>query len=369
MAQKPLVIDLSHYQVISSDLHGAAAQGVAGVIHKVTEGTTRVDPKVEARYSLAKDAGLLWGVYHFLRPGSIESQVDWFLSQKQVIDQDTLLVLDYEIEMVLLSDVLLFLQLVEKKSGQKPVLYSGSYLKDKINRGSKPGELTEYRLWIPQYSTRVVLPKGWDDWWLWQYTDKGKIDGINGPVDCNAYQGDARALRADWVINTNPPVVTFPDPPPPVNPLPDIPPPVEDPGNKPPPDPQVVYKEKASTWSKFCSAVAGFFSLVWSIITGWYASEFARPLIDRARDEAVKGLTIELLPQIGLLVLAVAVIGGVALFFLWLGFRIYDREKGRVAQINETKLRLAASPKLATVDLTNKPERSTAIRQVMGENS
>lgn len=49
-------------------------------------------------------------------------------------------------------------------------------------------------LWIAQYKTRKPdLPKGWSDWFIWQYTDGG--DGIahgvgSKEIDMNYYKGD-----------------------------------------------------------------------------------------------------------------------------------------------------------------------------------
>jgi GH25 family lysozyme M1 (1,4-beta-N-acetylmuramidase) len=77
---KPIVIDLSHHNVIPHDLNDARASGIAGVIHKVTDGLSFVDEKFNSRYSLARDANMLFGAYHFLRPGMIDTQqADRFL--------------------------------------------------------------------------------------------------------------------------------------------------------------------------------------------------------------------------------------------------------------------------------------------------
>src|SRR5262245_54459817 len=47
------------------------------------------------RRGSAMNAGLLWGAYHFLRPGSIPAQVDFFL-KIAAPDNATLLALDHE---------------------------------------------------------------------------------------------------------------------------------------------------------------------------------------------------------------------------------------------------------------------------------
>jgi lysozyme len=193
------VIDLSHNNVIAKDLVPARDAGVRGVIHKLSEGVSMTDPTVKARYTLSKDAGLLWGIYHFLRPGDIGQQVAHFLKkaeQLQVMDDSTLLACDFE-KTIPLVDVLHFLQAIETATERSPVLYSGNYLKDAGGAPACP-PIVRYRLWMPQYGPEAVLPKGFDSYWLWQWTDKGKVAGIGGSVDLNHFNGTDQQLAAEW---------------------------------------------------------------------------------------------------------------------------------------------------------------------------
>jgi len=194
------VIDLSHHNTVPSSLQPARDAGVWGVIHKLTEGTGFTDSKVGARYFLARDAGMLWGVYHFIRPGKIEQQAEYFVGRAdalEVADDDTLYVLDYEDAGVSLNDALTFMRRVEALTGRAPALYSGHVLKEAL--GGKPNaEISEYRLWLAQYSSAPTLPPGFDDYWLWQFSESGSVPGINPPVDVNAYDGTETDLRAEW---------------------------------------------------------------------------------------------------------------------------------------------------------------------------
>jgi lysozyme len=195
----PKVIDLSHNNTVAKDLQPAKAAGVLGVIHKVTQGEAMTDNTAKGRYQLAKNAGLLWGTYHFLAPGDIGRQIAYFLKKTEqlaVIDDDTLIACDFE-RTIPLIDVLHFLQAIEKATGREPVLYSGNYLKDAGGAPACP-PLVRYRLWMPQYGPKAVLPKGFDKAWLWQYTDKGKVAGIGGNVDLNHYEGTDQQLAAEW---------------------------------------------------------------------------------------------------------------------------------------------------------------------------
>jgi lysozyme len=73
----------------------------------------------------------LWGAYHFLRSGSIAAQVDFFL-KVAAPDDTTLLALDHEDIRVPLIDAKEFLLRVEDTVGRKPVLYSGSVIKEQL---------------------------------------------------------------------------------------------------------------------------------------------------------------------------------------------------------------------------------------------
>jgi lysozyme len=193
----PLVIDLSHWNGVDT-LADAKAAGIAGVIHKATEGSTYKDPTYAARRSEALSAGLLFGAYHFLRPGSMQQQADFFLSVSQP-DGATLLAADHEDAGVSLGDLKAFLRAVADRCGHLPILYSGYVIKQQVG-SSRDDELSRYALWLAQYTTgKPQWPTAtWPSWFLWQYSDKGKVAGINGDVDVNAFDGDAVDLMTVW---------------------------------------------------------------------------------------------------------------------------------------------------------------------------
>ena len=43
------------------------------------------------------------------------------------------------------------------------------------------------KLWIAAYvnANKPKLPKGWNNYWIWQYSCKGSVTGIKGNVDLN----------------------------------------------------------------------------------------------------------------------------------------------------------------------------------------
>src|SRR5262245_6134005 len=98
------VLDMSHYQPDPIDWARLKANGVIGIIHKATEGTGYVDNKLFSRAGAAMAAGLCWSTYHFLRPGSMKSQMDFYLSKVDPV-QGERVCLDYEDSGVSLSNL------------------------------------------------------------------------------------------------------------------------------------------------------------------------------------------------------------------------------------------------------------------------
>jgi len=197
--RSPNVIDLSHHNTLSS-LRGAKDAGVWGVIHKLTEGTGFRDSQAKHHIPLIREADLLVGLYHFIRPGNIDKQIDHFLANAiPYIDDYTLLCCDFEDAGVSLADVLHFLTIVEHRTYRSPVLYGGSVLKEAVKTdGVTAKRLTPYRFWLAQYGPTAKLPKGFDKLWLWQYSETGKMAGIAGNVDLNYFAGTQDELEAQW---------------------------------------------------------------------------------------------------------------------------------------------------------------------------
>jgi len=207
------VVDLSHHNGSNYDFDAARRSGIWGVIYKASEDTNYVDETYDGARKQAKAAGVLWGAYHFFRPGNVEAQAEHFVRTAEP-DQDTLLVLDHEDEGCSLDDVKQWLRSVEQKTGQRPCLYSGHVLKEQI--GDRHDEyLASCRLWMAQYGNDPEWPENWEYLWLWQYTD-----GVEGPTphnvpgigncDCNSWAGSNAELEASWSTSDSRPI---PEPP------------------------------------------------------------------------------------------------------------------------------------------------------------
>lgn len=200
----PKVIDLSHWDDVEDKFAGAVHAGMKGIINKVTEGYGSVDHSFGWRRQPAKDAGLLYGAYHFLRPGQIPRQVDWFL-QHVGDPAGLLLALDHEDRNVPLAGAQLFCQLLHNKLGRWPKLYSGFLIKEQINHADEHF-WKQIPLWLSHYNEKPVWPHIWAKPWLWQYTGDGsgpRPHGVPGilpafRLDMNSYDGTDAQLAQEW---------------------------------------------------------------------------------------------------------------------------------------------------------------------------
>lgn len=69
-----------------------------------------------------------------------------------------------------------------RNSGYKPGIYmTQSFLKDEIDYNS----VSNYNVWLASYTVNNQLPDFYKRYDIWQYTDNGRVAGINGAVDFN----------------------------------------------------------------------------------------------------------------------------------------------------------------------------------------
>ena len=167
---------------------------MAYVYLKATEGGTNVDSKYKQNIDLAHRYGLKVGSYHFYRARIPQkTQLENFMAQCRPGDQDLLPMIDVETKSGLETEefcdsLFKFLHLVEKAYRQKPLIYTGANFYDHYLLG----KLDSYKLMIAQYTKREPVLKDGRDFEMWQYTGKGKLNGINGYVDKSRFMGRHR---------------------------------------------------------------------------------------------------------------------------------------------------------------------------------
>ena len=164
---------------------------------KATEGISSVDPYFQRNWREAPKAGIVCGAYHYFIPKKSGLWQARFFLQTVKFDQGDLPPV-VDIEQLsgvspekMRTELLDFLNHIEKKTKVKPIIYSGLvFYKDYLK-----GHFDNYPLWIAHYY-KTDLKAGADaQWFFWQHSDKAKINGINHIVDFNAFKGDSLSFR------------------------------------------------------------------------------------------------------------------------------------------------------------------------------
>jgi GH25 family lysozyme M1 (1,4-beta-N-acetylmuramidase) len=145
----------------------------------------------------AKEAGLRVGAYFFSQALTIketDQEIAYMLDILGSTKLDMPLVLDWEIpadsartknmDARTLTDIQRhFCAQVEKK-GYTPMVYFNWHQSENLYYLS---ELEDYPFWLALYQDRMTYPWKVE---MWQYSDKGKVPGIQGNVDLNVYMPD-----------------------------------------------------------------------------------------------------------------------------------------------------------------------------------
>ncbi len=207
-------IDISHHQK-TIDLSKIETDFV---ICKATEGNGYTDECCDKFYQQAKKLGKKLGVYHFARPdlgNTPEAEADWFIKETKGYHKEAILILDWEPSGGQLSNVAwakAWLDRVYSKTGIKPIIYMSASPMKSYDWSSVVK--ADYGLWVANYGSNNGTAqesvfnkyplKHWSFYALWQYTSKGRLDGYNGNLDMNVFNGDESAWDK-YALNTSTP--------------------------------------------------------------------------------------------------------------------------------------------------------------------
>lgn len=187
-------IDVSHYQeeIDWDKVAGSTLDGdpVSFVFIKATEGKTILDEYFVYNYASARKQGMIRGAYHvFSSKSSAQEQAEFFCNVVELKERDLFPVLDIEqlgsyTPEALREGILDWMNIVEKHFGVTPILYTSYKFKTRYLNGP---EFDKYPYWIAHYYVSELEYTG--DWKFWQHTDKGTVDGIDGDVDIDVFNG------------------------------------------------------------------------------------------------------------------------------------------------------------------------------------
>ncbi|MBP3674181.1 MAG: hypothetical protein J6J18_10185 [Oscillospiraceae bacterium] len=192
-------IDVSaHQQEI--DWEQVKASGVDFVMVRIgyrgyESGKLVIDPYADGNLVGAAAAGLDVGVYFFSQALSVEEAEeeaafvleaikDYELTMPIVYDWETVSDEDartHGMDARTLTDCSLAFMKAIEEAGYTPMLYFNSHQSEYLLHLE---ELKDYDFWLAMYTNRMDFPYKTK---MWQYTNKGKVPGIEGYTDINVY--------------------------------------------------------------------------------------------------------------------------------------------------------------------------------------
>ena len=152
---------------------------------KCSEGATYTDPEFKTNAKGALNQGYNVGAYHFFRmTSSVQSQFKNFKKNLDAIDFNLLPMVDVERDdgksrKELQDSLRVFLSLIEKEYGVKPMIYGTN---SSYNKYCAP-EFNAYPMYIGRYGENAPIVKGIGHYTIWQYSESGSIKGIPKSVD------------------------------------------------------------------------------------------------------------------------------------------------------------------------------------------
>lgn len=167
-----------------------------------------------------RKAGINFSLYHYLTPNHIAEQADLFLAMWHKAGTVTPPIVDVEVILpdsigraVWREQVKTFLDRVAVYAQKTPIIYTNQYYWQELSdaNGNPPPWTDDYPLWLAWYPDHPdnfnappanIIPRGWNRWALWQYSEKGRANG-QPANDLN--------IAADWFM---PQLTENPIPPP-----------------------------------------------------------------------------------------------------------------------------------------------------------
>ena len=155
------------------------------------------DEYARANLKNAKEAGLRIGAYFFSQALNIketDQEIQFMLKILGDTKLDMPVVLDWEIpantartrnmDARTLTDIQRHFCGQMRSQGYQPMIYFNWHQSEHLY---VLHELEEYPFWLALYQDRMTYPWKVE---MWQYSDKGRVPGINGNVDLNVYMPD-----------------------------------------------------------------------------------------------------------------------------------------------------------------------------------
>jgi len=207
------IIDISYYQPPDKINYDVLSAEIDGVILRAAYGTgvdgkwpNQPDPAFNRHYEEFHKRGVPIGAYHYIvEYKTVDAQL---AIAKQALDGKVLKLgfwNDVELEggapPLTRKTVIEYMTKGEAIFGEIGI-YTGAWCWNPIMGTDNP--YSSRRLWVGSYTSTPYMPIGWNEWWLWQYTSSGRLNGYAGNLDMNKCTDTTWSI---WVGNTEPEII------------------------------------------------------------------------------------------------------------------------------------------------------------------
>ena len=188
-----LGVDVSRYQG-DIDFESLYSQGVRFVFIKATEGGNHKDSLFQENWRQARDNDIPAGAYHFFsfcKAGEEQARNYIHYVPRDSIDLPPIVDLEYagNCQMAnrkddLIREISAYLDIIEDHYKKKAIIYTTN----EFYKNHMVNQFRDNPIWIRDILSKPDLPDG-RSWLFWQYTNRGRLEGINTVVDLNAFVG------------------------------------------------------------------------------------------------------------------------------------------------------------------------------------
>ena len=201
------LIDIASWQT-GMDLNTMFQKNPAldGIIVKLTQGITYVNPPAADWLRWLSDNGKPFGVYHYLDIYGAEAEAEHFAKNAKPYIGKAVLAIDYEGNTLQKGTGYLkaCLDKVYELTGVKPLVYCSQSVTQSQNFSAIAA--AGYQLWMAQYADMNTVNGFVESPWhkgsvepfsgyvMHQYTSCGRLDGWSGNLDFDLFNGSAQ----DW---------------------------------------------------------------------------------------------------------------------------------------------------------------------------
>lgn len=214
----PKILDMNRYE----EVYDWTLDGYAAVILKTSE-KNMIDLSFPRYWKELKCTNKIRGTYNYFRPVfDLYTQLDIYARQAKNTQLPP--VADIELYTAYSDDVAFYtsssqakirsvikeyLVMMADMFGREPIIYTSANFWNTYVGNVDWAK--NYLLWVANFHAAMpLLPVGWTEWKIWQYSDDGIVPGVRGEVDLNVFNGTLEELML--LGNVDP---TIPPPPPP----------------------------------------------------------------------------------------------------------------------------------------------------------